>query len=118
LAVWPAELPQSPLLEGLSFGRVNNKVTFIVEGGNESKERKRFTGKRRVIPVQLLLTQEQKDIFDTFYDTTLDDGVQFFTWKDFETGDVNVTYKFEDPQPTAEFTGVSWRVQMMLLRVY
>lgn len=119
LASWPGTLPQSPLMDGLEFQRANNKVSFSTEVG-EPKERRRFTGRRKTVPLQLpALSTTQKDEFITFYETTLNDGADFFTWDDFETGEMGVAYKFVDPAPTVRsINGSQWRVSMTIRRIY
>ncbi len=123
LAVFPAGIPQSPLMSGLEFKKVRNSIEFETEVG-DSIGRRRFTGKRKMIPMTLpQMTLAQKTSLDTFYDTTLLDGTLAFTWKDFETGDTGVTYKFQGP-PSFKATvpdssnDMQWKVTFTLFRIY
>lgn len=124
MVAFPAALPQSPLLQGLDFTRLTSSVIFEPEVG-ESIGRRRFTGNRKTIPFVLpVCSQEQHSIFFTFYDVTLEDGNLPFTWKDFETGELNVTYVFVDPRPKAapiapdSMGAMQWRISATIRRMF
>lgn len=115
---WPAELPQSPLFDSLQFQKVSNKISSDVEVG-EGKERRRYTGKRRVMSFAMNLTSEQKAIWDDFYDNILSDGVNLFSWKDPYTGETGVVFKFTDPAPKMiPISGSGWRVDAAVRRLF
>lgn len=119
VAVYPAELPQSPLLDGLEFTREPNSINFEVEVG-EGKGRRRFTGQRRTFPFQIIVTQAQREIWDTFYDDTLADGTQLFFWTDPYTGETGVTFKFvNDSAPTiTPLPPGKWKISTTVRRVF
>ncbi len=124
LAVFPAGLPQAPLLGGLEFAKMPNSIIFQTETGDPIG-RRRFTGKRKIVSfVFPQMSDAQRDTFDTFYDTTLIDGNLSFTWTDFETGETGVTYKFTDPRPVSKPTSpdsngdMQWKISATILRIY
>jgi len=88
-------------------------------------ERRRFTGKRKIVSLSWpQITQAQKDIFDDFYDNLLEDGSLLFVWKDFETGELAVNYKFVDPRPQVTPTvpdasgDMQWKISATIRRIF
>jgi hypothetical protein len=119
LPQWPSELPQSPLMDGLDIVRLANSIETNMDVG-DPKSRRRFTGRRSIMTFGIIVTAYQKSIFDNFYDNTLVDGNQPFTWTDIETGETAVTFVFEKDSPPKHqpIGGTKWRIDMAIRRIY
>jgi hypothetical protein len=90
MTVWPATLPQSPLIEGYKESPPNLFISSPMDYGPE-KTRKRTSAASRPITVQWLMTGDQVDDFDDFY---RDYGAVSFDWTEPRTGNT-VTAKFK-----------------------
>lgn len=80
MATWPASLPQT-LLYDLTEKRQPGKVRSQTDTG-PAKQRSRFTATTKEYDGSLMLTQAQVATFKTFYETTLAQGTDAFTWVD------------------------------------
>lgn len=81
MATWPASLPQT-LLYDLTEKRQAGKVRSQMDTG-PAKQRSRFTATTKEYAGNLPpLTQAQVATFKTFYETTLGQGTDSFTWVD------------------------------------
>lgn len=97
--LWPVTLPQSPLIASLSMQDQDARLIFKPDVGPPIR-RARYTATSRVIGFQMILTQRQLAILDTFYNTTLGRGVLDFDWIDPSTGKVS-TFSFNAPYQIA-----------------
>lgn len=66
--------------------------------------RRRFTAASRFFSVPIVLDGQQRQDFDTFYITTLKEGVLSFDWEDPVT-DVTVSFRFRSPPEFELVTG-------------
>lgn len=100
MATWPASLPQTLLLEGLTRKRQPGRVRSEMDSG-PPKQRSRFTATAKHFDaVQLNMTGAQLTTFYTFYEDTLGQGAAGFTWIDPIT-DASATLRFKgEPQET------------------
>lgn len=78
-AVWPASLPQNPLLAGFTESPPNLTIRTPMEAG-PPKLRRRATAGVRPLPLQVALTKAQVATLDAFYLTTLAGGSLPFDW--------------------------------------
>ena len=99
MATWPASLPQT-LLYDLTEKRQAGKVRSQMDTG-PAKQRKRFTATVKEYVGALILTQAQLATFKTFYETTLGEGVDSFTWVDPFT-EVSASLRFGDGEPEVQ----------------
>jgi len=100
MATWPASLPQTLLLEGLSRTRQPGRIRSQTDTG-PAKQRARFTATAKSFDgVQVNMTGAQLTTFYTFYETTLGQGAVGFTWIDPIT-DASATLRFKgEPSET------------------
>lgn len=94
MANWPSTLPQSLLTAGLSRKHQPAKLRSKMDSG-PAKQRTRFTAAVKMFDSTLILTGAQLTIFYNFYETTLGQGADSFTWKDPFT-DVACDLRFMD----------------------
>lgn len=92
MAAWPASLPEQPLADGYTESALPNVVRSEMEIG-PAKLRRRYTAEIKVYAVQFMLTTAQVATLETFYDSTLNGGVDPFDWVDHRTG-ATVSYRF------------------------
>jgi hypothetical protein len=94
MATWPASLPQTLLVEGLTRTRQPGRIRSDMDTG-PAKQRNRFTATAKYFEsAQLNLTGAQLTTFETFYVTTLGNGAASFTWIDPIT-DASATLRFK-----------------------
>lgn len=95
MAVYPASLPQYPLVQGFTDERQSGSIRSNMDTG-APKTRKRFTAVVRKLTWPTILTGTQRAIFDTFFITTINEGATSFTINDpASTG--TITVKFINP---------------------
>jgi hypothetical protein len=97
-AVWPAELPEYPLVQGYTRKPQAARVRSAVDAG-PAKVRRRFTAKVRNVTYLVTLTKAQLAIFWDFYDNTLAEGSLPFNWVDGVTG-APAVLRFADDEPS------------------
>lgn len=98
MASWPGTLPQT-ILATATRTRQSGRVRSTMDSG-PAKQRQRFTAVTKNYDAQIILTGAQLTTFNTFYETTIGNGTDSFTWTDPFTG-VSETLRFrEDPQET------------------
>lgn len=94
-AVWPAELPQEPLLAGLSENPPYPTVRTKMSVGPD-KVRNRAAADVTLFPMGLTLTRDQVAILDEFYRVTTLFGALAFEWKHPRTAN-QIDYRFTGP---------------------
>lgn len=115
---WPTTIPATPLLDGYSSARQNNRVESNVDAGL-SKQRARFMAVPKQVSEQFIMNNAEKTTFENFYDNTLEGGSLQFTKESPETG-VNTIYRFSgDSVPEYEVAGYGkggtiWRITLSL----
>lgn len=79
MATWPAGLPQRPLLQGASEQGQGTVVRTDMDVG-PAKLRRRYTAEITRFDIALILTTAQVATLETFYDSTVNGGVDPFDW--------------------------------------
>lgn len=116
-ATWPATIPQCPILNGFSEQKQVNVVAFSPDVG-PPKMRRRSTTAWWQTSVAYRMTRTQLTTFNTFYETTIQDGSLPFTWKH-PILQTNFDWVF-DPKETPKIdhvTASTFRVTFNLLRL-
>ncbi len=111
MAVWPAGLPQkqfSPVTEK----RQDAAIRSSMDTGTP-KKRRRFTAAVREITIPIVLSMAEKIIFDTFYITTLKEGVLPFDWTDPNDDTTIIEYRFVKPSRLTKKAG-EWKGMLSL----
>lgn len=83
--VWPAGLPQSPLIDSFSEQVQDTRVRTTFDSG-PPQMRRRFTATLRYFSCAFILTKAQVATLDAFVQTTLNGGTSQFQWKHPRTG--------------------------------
>jgi len=73
MATWPASLPDAPLAEDFAVEPVPQSISTDMDTGSP-KRRRRFSVAYRRYRMSFLLTDTQRDTFETFYSTTIAGG--------------------------------------------
>jgi len=115
MAVWPTELPQTPLREGYSEASGGNVIKSSVDAGRP-KRRRRFSVDLVAYSVTLFLNSAQRASLKTFYKTTLTAGTLPFDWIDFDDGTV-AEYTFDAPPQFTALGGGKWKAALRLERL-
>lgn len=112
-AVWPSDLPQSPLLEG--FSDTPQDSVLRSEMTALTKQRNRFTAVVFDVEESYLMTPAQYSSFKTFYHSTLGNGAAQFLKNNPETG-LQELYQFSSVYE-GEFNGVKYKVDLEMERL-
>ncbi|MDR0443276.1 MAG: hypothetical protein LBH44_07720 [Treponema sp.] len=86
---WPAELPATLLMAGLSKQPQNNVIRTSMDAGPK-KARRRYTARSVKFSGRQVFSALELDVFEQFYQTILADGVLRFNFTDpvsLETGE-------------------------------
>lgn len=92
--VWPPSLPQEQFL-GLTEQEQDARLRTQMDAG-PAIMRRRFTATVRDFTIPILLNGTQRQTLDTFYITTLLEGVLAFEWVD-PVDDTTVSFRFVEP---------------------
>lgn len=101
-AVWPAGLPQAPLVAQLVESFPDEVIRTPMEVG-PAKVRRRLAAGVTPVQVELALSRSQAATFRAFFRDACESGALPFEWKDHRTGDT-VIYRFvgvPDVRPSA-----------------
>lgn len=80
MAAWPGGLPQ---FVNISPRRTRqNQILRSKNDAGPPKQRRKFTANLTTFDVTMTFTGAQMDIFDTFFDGTINGGVDEFSWVD------------------------------------
>jgi hypothetical protein len=82
MATWPASLPQTPNSSGFKDEPIDQAIHTQMETG-PGKSRRRYTTTRSKVECSLWITSAQYTTLEAFYNTTLNGGVDTFTWVNF-----------------------------------
>ncbi len=93
MASWPAGLPQT-VLATASRTRQAGRLRTSMDSG-PPKQRARFTAVVKNYDVEIIVTGAQLATFETFYETTINNGTDSFTWVD-PFDDTSKTLRFRD----------------------
>lgn len=115
---WPsaANLPQHLRLEGYAQTRQDDTIRSPM-GYGPDKVRRRTTGVVQRVPGTLVLTDTEKNNLITFYETTLEGGVNLFNWTDFLAATspaTSVEYRFVTAPVYTTMGGDLWLASLML----
>lgn len=105
MAAWPGSLPQYHEI-GLQETRQQAFVRTQMDTG-PYKQRKRFTAATRFLEGTMLMTKAQKAIFDTFYNTTINEGADEFDFTDPKDGSTTQSVRFTAPPTVTALIGGS-----------
>jgi len=112
---WPTDLPG--YLTGITDKRGKTRVRSTVDVG-PAIVRKRYTAAVRNVNLPVRFSNAERIIFDTFYETDLDNGINPFNWTDPVSGDtVSFRFRTEDaPEFKGEEGGefVAWTATLEL----
>ena len=117
MVAWPASLPQEQFLD-TSYKRRDVRLRTQTDTG-PGKVRRKFTAAAADVVVPLVVNGAQRQAFDDFYETTLQEGSLPFDWEDPVT-DAMVVFRFKPPVPEWEMvlgglTGLRlWRAVLNL----
>ncbi|MGY3265796.1 hypothetical protein [Lysobacter sp. HA35] len=115
-SAWPSTLPQTPLMDGVSYVPWRNAVRTDMDAG-VPKTRRRFTAVGDDVRLAILIDRTQCDTLDTFYQVTLK-TVLPFTWKHFrKAGYPTCDYRFKSPPQFTPAGGTLWRAELELERL-
>jgi len=99
---WPTTLP-SEGLTGITDQRVGAKIISENDHGPPN-QRRLYTKARRPVNIPIVLTDDERAIFDEWYVDTLQEGVLSFNWKD-PRGGATRSFQFREKDgPT--WTGI------------
>ena len=112
MPTWPASLPQDISSQNYKETPPNTIIRSTVEVGI-AKQRSRTTGAARPISATLLLTLDQVETLDDFYENDLGFGALSFDWKHPRT-DVPSTFRFTDTPSYPAASSVTFRVTLPL----
>jgi len=112
-AVWPASLPQEPLVEGFNERAPDTVIRTQMEAG-PPRARRRFTAGIRHIECQVRLTPARVETLDAFFRATLAGGALPFDWTHPRTG-AAATFRFVEPPSYAPVArGTLWQGTLRL----
>jgi hypothetical protein len=101
--VWPSTIPQTPLIDQWIGGPQRNKVSFKPDVGPTIDRRRTSSALSIFTATFPPMTELQFATFETFFETTLKDGILPFDWADPVTG-VTRRWKFADDDPPYQAT--------------
>jgi hypothetical protein len=97
---WPAELPETLLLEGLSAERKSNVIRTAMDAG-PPKTRRRYTAAVKQFSGKLFLDAAQRITLEQFYHAALADGALRFNFANPQTLEVQEFRFTEDYTETS-----------------
>jgi hypothetical protein len=105
---WPSTIPSSPLLDGYNSRKMDSRRITTVDAGLV-KIRNRYRAVPKMTREVFVFTNEEKKLFETFFDVTCNGGAEVFIRDNPET-ELNANYRFVS---IPEFTplGTNWRVE-------
>lgn len=110
--VWPASLPQTPLMS-YSKQLAETRIRTETETG-PAKVRRRYTaGVLRYNGIAFLLTTAQKATLETFFDTTTAGGSLPWEWQLPDTGATR-EFRFLEPPTFTQLNHQAYRCTMAL----
>lgn len=112
---WPVSLPQAPLSGTLVEQRQDNVLRGPAAPGAEPARRRRFSASAKTVSFSMHLTATQLAALETFYNTTLGDGVLSFTFEDPSTG-ASKEFSFMEPYQVQHVARDFYRVSFVFIR--
>lgn len=109
--MWPKELPQMMRLEGLTGKRHSSVVRTEMDAG-PAKARQRYTVATKTFSGSVILSEEERRIFEQWYKINLGAGVLRFQMMHPQTGEYKEFRFAEDYQENS--ADGKWEIQMQL----
>lgn len=110
MATWPVALPTAPIADGYQEIMPDNVIRSQMDTGYP-KVRKRSTAAPYRLRLQYNMTASQVTTLVTFFETTLEYGVDTFTMNHPRTGS-SETFRILSPPEISIADGVNYRVQI------
>jgi hypothetical protein len=101
---WPAELPETILLEGLSAKQKSNVIRTEMDAGPQ-KARRRYTAASKIFTGRMILDSYQRGLLEHFYHQVLGDGVLRFNFTHPQTLAVQ-EFRFADDYTETSMDGL------------
>lgn len=114
MPAWPLTLPEYPLSGTLRIAPEVNVAEFKVEVGAPLR-RRRYTARRKFYTAEMMMTEAQRAILDTFFATDCADGALSFTMADW-VGGASATFYWNEPPSIVEVPVDYWRVSVSLTK--
>lgn len=114
---WPSGVPSEPEQDGYAEDFAANLATFEPDVGPPTSWR-RSTLDSGKIDATIIMTTAERDLFKTFFRTTLKDGSTPFLWTN-PAYDAEATHIF-DPKTPPQFRPIGaslWRVRLSIIRI-
>jgi hypothetical protein len=112
--IWPIDLPQAVAQDGYQETRVPNTIRSPVDQGRP-KARRRYTASIQSFNIRLLLTEDQADLLDDFYEDTTAAGSLEFDWVHPRTQAAAVCQFSGDPPVTTAAGGLMYNVAFTMI---
>lgn len=114
MATWPGTLP-SPTSDGYQEVMADNTIRSRMDTGLD-KVRKRSTAAPILFQLSYNMTSSQVTTLETFFNTTINDGVDSFTMSNPRTG-VLENFRIKAPPQITISSGVNYRVLISMERI-
>ena len=108
---WPDSLPQVLILDGLNAKKQNSVVRTEMDAG-PAKQRRRYTVSQKDFKGSIVVTENQRQTLEDFYDSVLGGGVLRFVMKDPQTL-LPGEFRFKEHYDEDSLDG-NWRITMTL----
>lgn len=108
---WPEGLPQVIILDGLEASRKNAVIRTEMDAG-PAKARRRYTVATKIFTGSIVVSENQRRILESWYDTVLGGGVRRFIMKDPQTLEYS-EFRFKQDYDEDSLDG-NWKITMEL----
>jgi len=108
--VWPASLPQSPLINGSEETTPNNIVRTQMDQG-PAKVRRRSTANVKPVKMQFVMDKAQLNTFETFFNDTVKGGALKFDFPEPVTQTVK-EYRFKGQPTKTPLSATLFRIEV------
>lgn len=108
---WPEALPQVLILDGLSAQKNSNVIRTSMDAGPQ-KARRRYTIQSKNFDGTVILSEEQRELLEYWYDNTLGNGTLRFKMKDPQTLQT-AEFRFREDYREEAQDGL-WRITLAL----
>jgi hypothetical protein len=112
MATWPASLPEKPLNASLKITSESNVEQFETDYGKPAR-RKVFTAARKNYEAQMIMTDDQVALLDSFFHDDCDDGATSFMMSDWVTGTTR-RFTWKSPPEVTHISGDLFGVALAL----
>lgn len=112
MATWPASLPQELNAQGFNYTKQDQLIRTEMDAG-PTFVRRRFTAAMEQFGGSVIVDATQYSTFWTFFDNTINGGVDEFTWVHPVTGSA-ADVRFAAVPSVASITGGFYRLSVQL----